>query len=81
MSCFSVISTKGQVTIPQEVRLRLGVKQGDRVEFVNEGGRTVIRPARKSASKFRNYVGFLPPYPGGSEAWIREMRDADDEPK
>ena len=40
----SRISSKGQVTVPLEFRRRLGLKAGDRVEFVDDGGRTVIRP-------------------------------------
>ena len=42
----STISSKGQVTIPIEVRHRLGLKEGDRVEFVFEDGRTILRPMR-----------------------------------
>ena len=44
----SKISSKGQITVPQEIRKRLGLEPGDRVEFVVEEGRTVIQPARKS---------------------------------
>ena len=29
----STVTTKGQITIPQEIRHRLGVKPGDRVRF------------------------------------------------
>ena len=32
----STISSKGQVTVPIEVRHRLGLREGDRVEFVFE---------------------------------------------
>jgi len=32
----STISSKGQVTVPQEIRKRLGLEPGDRVEFVAE---------------------------------------------
>ena len=46
MPATSTISSKGQITVPVEVRHRLGLKQGDRVEFVYEDGRTVLRPAR-----------------------------------
>jgi len=37
MAHSSVISSKGQVTVPQEIRIRLGLKEGDRIEFVVEG--------------------------------------------
>ncbi len=50
----SRLSSKGQVTIPLEVRTRLGLQPGDRVEFVNEGGKTVILPERKRSIRFGN---------------------------
>jgi AbrB family looped-hinge helix DNA binding protein len=37
---------QGQMTVPQEIRKRLGLKPGDRVEFVVDHGRATIRPAR-----------------------------------
>jgi AbrB family looped-hinge helix DNA binding protein len=46
MADSSVISSKGQVTVPRAIRIRLGLKEGDRVEFVVEGGNTIIRPVR-----------------------------------
>ena len=79
MGSFSTVSTKGQVTIPQDVRVRLGLKEGDRVEFINEGEVTVIRPARV-ANPFESYVGALGTFPGGEKeinSWIAEMRDPD----
>ncbi len=33
----AVMSSKGQVTIPQDVRKKLGLDQGDRVDFVDFG--------------------------------------------
>ena len=79
--CYSsVVSTKGQVTIPIEVRKRLGLKEGDRVEFVLEGGQTTIRPARGPENPFQKYAGALPAFPGGIEeinAWVRDMRSDD----
>ncbi len=74
----SSISSKGQVTIPQEVRLRLGLQEGDRVEFVVEGERTLIRPARQAQNPFERYVGALGTFSGGVEeinAWVAELRD------
>lgn len=39
----SSVTTKGQVTIPIELREKLGIKPGDRVGFVDEGGRIVLQ--------------------------------------
>jgi len=77
MKYSSSISSKGQVTVPQEVRNRLGLSAGDRVEFVIEGERTLIRPSR-TTSPFDKYKGALATFPGGAKeinAWLREMRD------
>lgn len=78
----STVSSKGQVTVPQEIRSRLGLKEGDRLEFVVEGDRTVIRPARTSENPFAAYTGALGTFPGGEAeiaAWIKELRDDEDE--
>jgi antitoxin PrlF len=73
----STISSKGQITVPHEIRKRLGLEPGDRVEFVVEEGRTVLRPARSEEDPFAKYRGILGPFPGGEEgikAWIDDMR-------
>jgi antitoxin PrlF len=36
MARSSTINSKGQVTVPLEIRNRLGLNKGDRVEFVVE---------------------------------------------
>ncbi len=42
----SIITTKGQVTIPMDVRRRLGLNAGDRIEFVEgDDGTFAIKPA------------------------------------
>lgn len=81
MSHFSTMTSKGQLTVPQEIRKRLGLEAGDRVEFVVEEGRTVIRPARSEVNPFEKYIGILGPFPGGEEgikAWIDDMRSDED---
>ena len=40
------VTSKGQVTIPKEVRERLGLKSGDRVLFSIEGGEAMIRKVK-----------------------------------
>ena len=81
MSRFSTITSKGQLTVPQEIRKRLGLQTGDRVEFVMEEDRTVIRPARSEANPFEKFIGISAPFPGGEEgitAWIDDMRSDKD---
>jgi antitoxin PrlF len=75
----SRMSSKGQVTIPQEVRERLGLRAGDRVEFVKEDGRTVLRPMREQVPSFREFIGILPYFKSREEinAWVRELRGDD----
>jgi AbrB family looped-hinge helix DNA binding protein len=78
MTYSSVISSKGQVTVPQEIRIRLGLKEGDRVEFVVEEGNTIIRPVRPAENPFEPYAGALKgAFPDGVRqinAWMDEMR-------
>ena len=75
----STISSKGQVTVPIEVRHRLGLKEGDRVEFVFEDGRTVLRPVREEKNPFADFVGILPAFASVEEinAFYRDLRDDD----
>ena len=36
------VTSKGQITIPIEIRRKLGVKEGDKILFVEERGRIVM---------------------------------------
>lgn len=77
MSTRATITSKGQITIPQEVRQRLGLKQGDQVVFVNENGMTVMKPARGEANPFERYASALGGFNTKDEvnAWLGELRD------
>ena len=77
MTRSSTISSKGQITVPLEIRRRLGLKEGDRVEFVVDKDRTSIRPARPPENPFAKYVGALPAFSSIREAkeWVRALRD------
>lgn len=58
MASSSTITSKGQTTIPKAVRDRLGLKPGDRVEFIIEDGdRVVMIPATLPLAEM---AGFLP---------------------
>jgi antitoxin PrlF len=76
----STISSKGQITVPLEIRLRLGLKEGDRVEFVVEEGQTILRPARAPENPFERYRGVLPAFSSANEIneWVRDLRDEED---
>lgn len=51
----TVLTLKGQVTIPKPIRDALGLKPGTPVDFgVNEEGQVVILKALKTASKAQN---------------------------
>ncbi len=68
------ITSKGQITLPKEVRRRLGVGPGDEVEFVEENGKYVLKKIVK-VSPFDAYVGFLKNQRGSdTDQIIRELR-------
>jgi AbrB family looped-hinge helix DNA binding protein len=74
----SIVTSKGQITVPQKIRERLGLKKGDRVEFVAEKNRTVVRRAATNENPFAKYAGMLGAFPGGKKeinAWVRSLRD------
>ena len=43
------ITSKGQITIPINIRKQLGVKDGDKVLFVNEGNKIIMMNASINA--------------------------------
>lgn len=45
------ITMRGQITIPVAIRKKLGVKDGDKVIFVEENGRIIIENASMIALK------------------------------
>ena len=52
------MTTKGQITVPKDVRLKLGLKPGDRVRFiVEDDGRVRLLPAKRDINEL---VGILP---------------------
>ncbi len=45
------ITTRGQITIPVEIRKKLGVKDGDKVIFIEENGCIIMENAAMVALK------------------------------
>jgi antitoxin PrlF len=53
----STLTSKGQITIPKELRDRLHLKKGSRLEFVVEAsGRLILQPLN---SDFRSLRGMI----------------------
>jgi AbrB family looped-hinge helix DNA binding protein len=53
----ATITSKGQVTLPREVRAHLGVSAGDRLDFIRmEDGNYAIVPASRSVRSLRGVI-------------------------
>ncbi|MBN1424368.1 AbrB/MazE/SpoVT family DNA-binding domain-containing protein [Candidatus Fermentibacteria bacterium] len=53
------VTTKGQVTIPQDIRERLGIEPGTEVEFRLEGTTVTLVPAGRNSTRGKRIVGRL----------------------
>lgn len=73
MSVLATITSKGQITLPKEVRVRHGLKPGDTVEFIEEDGRTYVRPRKIRAI---DLAGMLGRPPSGASLAIEDVDDA-----
>jgi AbrB family looped-hinge helix DNA binding protein len=51
------ITTKGQVTIPQELRRKYGIDAHAEVDFIEENGKIVVKVKKTSESPFRKLLG------------------------
>ncbi|MFQ5794015.1 MAG: AbrB/MazE/SpoVT family DNA-binding domain-containing protein [Candidatus Bipolaricaulia bacterium] len=52
------VTSKGQITVPKEVRQKLGLSPGDELEFIEKDGEFHIR-RRIRHSPFDHYLGYL----------------------
>lgn len=76
----ATLTSKGQVTIPREIRRLLGVGTGDKLIFESEGERVVVRsdPVRGRFARYRGIGN-----PGiesgrrGINKWLRDLRDGE----
>lgn len=69
------ITSKGQITVPHEIRRALAVRPGDKLIFEQDGSEVRVRPVRTS-SPFEKYGGIgSPGIPRGKKAVVRWVRD------
>ena len=69
----STLTSKGQTTIPREIRERLRIRPGDRLDFVAHDDGTVTLHAR---NRHVSELAGLLYRPGRKPATIRDMHDA-----
>ena len=73
----ATITSKGQITVPREVRRVLGVRTGDKLLFESDAKGIRVRPVR-SQSAFSKYRGIgnseIPSGRKGITKWLRGMR-------
>jgi AbrB family looped-hinge helix DNA binding protein len=74
------VTQKGQVTIPQQIRIMLGIKTGDQVNFEIDAGTVYLRKKQASVENLKRYVGYLSHLKGKKpEDIIDELRDTADD--
>ena len=71
-SATAKVTSKGQITIPAEIRAALSVAPGDRVSFLLEDGRVRVT---KSASYAERTAGIFKGRRPGPPPTIAEMKD------
>ena len=67
------MNTRGQVTIPVELRKQLELKPSTRVTWFEEKGRVILAPMTRTAHE-RN-KGFLKPKPGEPSAFEESFKE------
>jgi AbrB family looped-hinge helix DNA binding protein len=67
----STLTSKGQITLPKEIRSRLHLQPGDRIEYTIEDGRVYLSRATMSLDEL---CAILPPPP--KKASIESMNAA-----
>ena len=74
------ITSKGQITVPREVRRTLGVRAGDHLIFETDAKGVRVRPLRQR-SGFSKYRAIGNPGIGsgkkGIGQWLRDLRGHD----
>lgn len=65
------ITSKGQITLPIEVRKKLGLKPGDKVRFIeNENGEYILKPKTGSIMDMEGILKWT-----GKPVTIEEMNE------
>ena len=53
----ATVTSKGQITIPIDIRVSLGIEAGDRINFMmDESGRVVFLPATNNVTSLKGII-------------------------
>lgn len=69
----STVTSKGQTTIPKELRDAMGIKEGTPLRWKLENGVLTVRPKSKRIEEF---AGLLGPPPNERHVTVEQMDDA-----
>ncbi len=69
----ATLTSRGRVTVPQEIRRRLGLKPGDKLRFLVDEGRIVVLPM---TVPLRSLYGILSAPPRPVTVTVEEMNEA-----
>ena len=53
----SVVTVKGQVVVPANIRRKFGIKKGTKIAFIEQNGKLIIQPLDKNY--FESLAGIL----------------------
>ncbi|MGH9431943.1 MAG: AbrB/MazE/SpoVT family DNA-binding domain-containing protein [Terriglobia bacterium] len=71
------ITSKGQITVPHDIRRELGIRPGDSLLFESDGSSVHVRRVR-TKSPFAKYRAIgnpgMPSGKKGIRGWLRELR-------
>jgi len=51
------VGRRGQISLPREIRERLGLQEGDRLAFVDQDLEVVLKPLKRSLLDLRGSIG------------------------
>ncbi|WP_420597333.1 AbrB/MazE/SpoVT family DNA-binding domain-containing protein [Deinococcus sp.] len=74
----TTLTSKGQITLPAEIRRQLRLKQGSKIDVVvNDAGQIVMTPAAEAENPFLAWRGAFGKLPESMSAveWVRSLRD------
>ncbi len=75
------VTSKGQVTIPHQIRTILSIRAGDEIVFEIDNAKAVLKRKSASIENLKKYVGFLAHLKGKkSDDIIDELRGKADDP-